>query len=175
MTALDRTPSNQNFLQTDGYQLILKRCPTVVFFTQSINIPGLSLPPTEEPTPFIKLPIPGDHIDFEDLSFQFKIDENMLNYLEIYNWLIALGYPDEHEQYKKLSDKPKYTNDGIYSDISILIANNIKNPNIEITFKNAFPIYLSGFNLSTTSTEIDLANASATFKYEKYEIKSLLK
>lgn len=175
MTALDRTPLNTNFLQTDGYLIVVKKCPTVKFFTQNINIPGLSVTPTEHPNPFVSIPYSGDHIIFEDLDLSFKVDEDMRNYMEIFTWINGLAYPEDHSEYKALSDLPRLTGEGLVSDISILITTNIKNPNIEVVYRDAFPIALSGFSLATTDGQSTEVNTTVKFKYTKYDIITLAK
>jgi T4-like virus tail tube protein gp19. len=172
LTALDRTPINTNLLQPDGFQIAIKRLKTVTFFTQQINIPGFILPPTSINNPFIEIPIPGDHIQFDDLTFTFKVDEDFRNYMEIYNWINGLGYPDDYSQYKTLADadKEKFRNDGIKSDISVLIMTNLKNANLEVLFREAFPISLGGFNFDTTDNSLTEISTEVTFKYEKFDI-----
>jgi hypothetical protein len=48
------------------------------------------------------IPVPGDQIQFEDLTLQFLVDENMENYLEIHNWIYSLGYPKSVDQFGDL-------------------------------------------------------------------------
>lgn len=170
-----RSPQNQNFLQQDGFLFVIKKCPTAVFFTQKLSIPGLTIPPTEHPTPFVKIPIAGDHIEYEDLSFDFKVDEDLKNWNELYKWMTGQGYPEEHAEYKELAKQPKWSGDGLVSDISVIPTTNLKNPNVEIVFKDAFPMYLSGFDFEVTSDGVMYATATTTFKYLKFEINVLPK
>lgn len=175
MSALDRTPINTNFLLPDGFIIVIKRCPTVKFFTQQINVPGISASVPEHPTPLIHIPQTPDHMQFDDLSFTFKVDEDLRNYMEIFNWINGLTYPEDHSEYKELADKEQFTGDGLKSDISLLITTNIKNPNIEINYLDCFPIALSGFTMSTTEDSVQEITTSATFKFTKYDIKTLPK
>ena len=171
MTILTRTPANPNFLQPEGFIIAIRRLPTTTYFSQQVYIPGFATQATAQPTPFVKLPIPGDHIEFEDLSFTFKIDENMQNFMEIYNWMQGIGYPDDFQQYADLKTAGKIVPDtGVYSDISVIITTNLKNPNVEFLFKNAFPVSIAGFTLDTTDANITELSTTVTFKYEKYDI-----
>ena len=43
MTALTRSPQNTNYLQPTKYILTLDRIPTVQYFCQEANVPGISL------------------------------------------------------------------------------------------------------------------------------------
>ena len=97
--AVKDQPTNRNYLSPVGYRFTLKRAPNVEFFVQRVRIPGLTLPVVERPTPFVKIPEPGDHLEFDTLSVTFKINEDLDNYLEIFDWMIALGKPEKFEQY----------------------------------------------------------------------------
>lgn len=173
MNAIVDQPSNRNFLAPINFQFQLKRAPTVTFFIQKINLPQISLMPIMKGSEYIPIPYAGEQLTYSPLTLEFKVDEDLINYLEIHNWLTGLGRPETYDQYKVLSDQPGYTGDGVYSDISLLIYNNNKNPNYEVTYKDAFPVRLSGINFNTTSTDIKYATSTVDFKYTNYEIVSL--
>lgn len=173
MSAIDNTPSNRNFLSPLNFKFQIKKAPHVNFFIQKVNIPSMSIPSPAPNNPFVKTPIPGEHINFGDLSITFKVDEELKNYLEIYNWLIALGKPENFEQYKAIQDKPITTGDGIYSDISLMILSSTKMPNYEITFVDAFPVDLSQLVFNTTDSDVNYIESSSTFKYTHYTITNI--
>ena len=87
MAALENTPTNPNFLSPLNFKFSIKRAPHINFFTQKISIPSLNLPSYNSPNPFVKIPEPGEHIDYGDLELTFRVDENLKNYLEIHNWI----------------------------------------------------------------------------------------
>lgn len=176
MKATDtRTPVNQNYLQQDGFLFVIKKLPTATYFTQQIILPGISLEPTEQPNPFVSIPIAGDHIQFEDLEFTFKVDEDFKNWIELFKWMNGLGYPEEHSEYKELAANPRWSGEGLVTDISVISTTNIKNPNIDIVFREATPISLSGFSYDTTSSSVEYVTATARFKYIKFDINPLPK
>ena len=82
---------NKNFLSPTGFKFILNRAPKVVFFSNQVNIPGINLGVTEQPTYLTDIPIPGDKIEFNDLNLRFLVDEDLENYLEIQHWIRGLG------------------------------------------------------------------------------------
>ena len=63
---------NKNFLSPTGFKFILNRAPKVVFFSNQANIPGLNLGVTEQNTYLTDIPVPGDKIQFQDLSKIFN-------------------------------------------------------------------------------------------------------
>ena len=170
MSALENTPTNPNFLSPLNFKFSIKRAPHINFFIQKIGIPSISLPTYESPNPFVKIPEPGEHLDYGDLQITFRVDENIQNYLEIHNWLRALGKPKDFKEYRTLSQNPAYTGDGIRSDISLLILSSAKVPNYELTFTEAYHKYLRELVFDTTKSDVEYIEATATFKYLLFEI-----
>lgn len=173
MTAIDNTPENKNFLSPLNFRFQIKKAPHVNFFIQKVNIPSMRLVQADTSNPFVRTPYPGEHIDFGNLNISFKVDEDLKNYLEIYNWITGLGFPEKYEQYKTLAEKPNYTGESIYSDISIILLASTKMPNYEFTFVDAFPISLSDLNFSTTDQSVNFLNADVTFKYTHFTITNI--
>lgn len=171
MSATDRQLANRNFLSPLGFKFILQKAPAVEYFIQTINIPSIALGTANVPTPFVRLPMAGDHLEFGELSVSFKIDEDMKNYLEIYNWLKGIGFPDSFDQYKAIANTA--TNDGIYSDATLIVLTSSKNPNMEIRFKNMFPVSLDPVQFDTTQTDVEYVSTTATFKYQSFDIVTL--
>lgn len=172
-TAVDNTPINKNFLSPLNFTFILKRSPHLNFFVQQINIPSITLSTFNQPTPTLNVPVAGDHLDYGLLNVTFKIDEDFKNYMEIHSWITALGYPDSFQGYRNLRDNAKAGGESLKSDISVLILNNIKNPNYEILYKDAFPIALTEASFQTTDDTVEYVSATATFKYTIFSIEKL--
>lgn len=168
MSAYTRQLTNRNFLSPLGFKFVLAKAPAIEYFIQTVNIPSIGLGTAEVPTPFVKLPLAGDHLDFGELSLSYKIDEDMKNYLEIYNWIKGLGFPDNFDQYRNISNLP--SRDGIYSDATLIILTSSKNANIFIKFKNIFPTSLDAVQFDTTQTDVEYVSTSVTFKYQSFDI-----
>jgi len=93
MNAVIEGVANKSLLSPLSFEFQLKRAPHVEFFIQAVRTPGLSLPSIPMPSPHLRIPRAGEHIDYDDLSIDFKVDENFQNYLEIHDWLRGLGKP----------------------------------------------------------------------------------
>ena len=169
MTAIDAVPANPNFLSPINFKFQLKRAPNLNFFIQRANIPGLQLPSISVSNPIINYPFPGDHLSYDEFQISFKVDEDFQNYLELHNWIRALGRLNPSDYYT-LSKNPSYTGNSIRSDISLQILNSKRQPNYEIVFKDAFPTVLSSIEFDVTNEDVNFIEASATFIYLNYEI-----
>jgi hypothetical protein len=158
-----------NFFSPLEFVVSVKRLPNVQFFTQSVNIPSFSMQLIEQPNPFKPIPIPGDRAVYGDLPISFIVDESMDNYIEVYNWMKGLAFPDNFNQYKNL-DNSEY---GLLTDISIVVMNSHKNPNIEFQFKDCFPVSLSDVTLDTTQSDLIYPQATVSFTFKDFTITQL--
>ncbi len=123
-----------------------------------------------ETNQFVNIPIGGDHLQYGELSVTFKVDENLNNYRAIHDWIRAIAFPDNYEEYRALKDKEPTSGEGLTSDVILTIANSAKVSNFEVNFRDAFPVYLSELEFDTTKTNVDYITASTTFKYIMYDI-----
>jgi hypothetical protein len=162
------TDINQNFLSPIEFRFVIKRLPHVEYFVQSANVPGISASPESTPTPFKNLYRHGDKLEYDTFNVTVRVDENMKNFLEIYDWMVGLTSPESFDQYTNLTQ-----GDGIYSDATLTILSNSKNPNIEITMKDIFPISLGSIQLSTTDADVNYATVDITFQNNGYSIKTI--
>ena len=58
---------------------------------------------------------------------------------------------------------------GIYSDATLFSLTSKNNSNIEVRFRNLYPISLSGLNYNQQETDIQYLTASVSFAYTIYE------
>jgi hypothetical protein len=148
----------------------VKRLPHVQFFTQRASIPSVSKQAIEKPTPFKTLYETGDLIRYSELNLTFIIDEHMNNYIEVFNWIKGLTFPENFDQFKKLSE----SEEGLRSDISIVVKNSSKNPSIIIEYYDCIPISLSEVLLDTTQSDVIYPEATVTFQYNNFSIKQVV-
>ena len=173
MSALNTQPENKNMLSPTGFRFVLNRTPNVNYFTYSVPIPTLSLGEIDTENPNVRLPFPGDKLRYEPLSIRFRVDEDLNNYLEVYNWLTGIGFPEAFNQYAAVSANVPGSGEGIYSDGTLMILNSAKRPNVEVTFEDMYPTSMTDLNFTTTISDIDYLEASVTFRYKYYRIRKL--
>lgn len=173
MTAIDQTPTNRNFLSPLKFSLQIKKAPHVNFFLQGVNLPPISMTPAVTPNPFVDIPNHGEHLRFGELTVRYKVDEDFQNYQELYNWLIALGKPENFDQYRDLQNNPIYTGDTIYSDISIIANRSTDMGHYEISFTDAYPIAVADIKFNTDLEDVMFITSSATFRYTNFTLKQI--
>ena len=173
---------NRNFLSPVGFKFGLKRSPAVAFFCNEANIPSLDLGIAEQPSYLKNIPIPGDKIQFGDLSLRFLVDEDLQNFMEIQNWIRGLGFPDSLAEFADLDEggqladafgKFKNARDDIYSDGILQILSSNLVPQFQVMFSDLFPYSLSTITFDATDTDIEYFTADVSFKYTIYTITDL--
>jgi hypothetical protein len=168
MTAINRTPTNKNFLSPLGFKFTIFKTPGVNYFVQAAAIPSLNLGRTETGTPFSRIKFPGDKLDYSDLNITFRVDEELRNYFELYSWMTQLGKPNDYSQYQTIANANR--GEGIQSDATLIILSSSKTPIVEVNFKNIYPVSLSEVNFNTQMTDVDYIDVIATFAYETYTV-----
>lgn len=175
----DKQIQNRNFLSPTGFKFTLNRAPKVAFFSNSANIPGMTLGVAIQPSYLKDIDTPGDKIVFDDFSLRFLVDEDLKNYMEIHNWIRGLGYPDSLKDIYDLQNQQEYVDMSksktmnIYSDGTLTILNSGMKPNFKIKFNDLWPYTLSTLNFDATDGDIEYFTADVTFKYTIYEITDL--
>jgi hypothetical protein len=177
-------PKTNDYLRPNAFRFTIKDLPGVSFNCQSANIPDLQLGFAVQPTPFVDVPVIGDKLDFGEFSIRFLISEDMSNYLEMYRWLIALGFPDNYNQFSAFtknrpSSFPFVTKTSgkeevlAYSDGTLTILDSTNNPKVNIIFKNLFPVSLAALDFDIASSTVEYFTAIASFKYTIFEVQPL--
>ena len=169
---------NRNFLSPTGFKFGLKRSPGVAFFCNQANIPSLDLGVAEQPSYLKDIPLPGDKMQFGDLNLRFLVDEDLVNFMEIQNWMRGLGFPESLAEFNDLKNEAilgpmgKSTED-VYSDGTLQILSSNLVPKFQVVFDDLFPYSLSTVTFDATDTDIEYFTADVAFKYTIYNITDL--
>ena len=159
------TNFRQNYLTPTNFKFSIQRLPNVSFFCQTVSLPGLSFSPVEIPTPFKSLYREGGPLDVGTFTVTMLVDEDMQNYLEIYNWMIGLTFPESFEEYANLVG-----GEGLYSDASLHIMSNAKNPNVIVKLKDIFPIGVGDINMSVNQTDTTPVSVDVSFQVNSFTV-----
>lgn len=172
-------PSTVNFLRPNSFLFSVKDLPNTNFTCQSANLPALNLGFAVQPTPFVDLPRIGDKANFGEFTIRFIITEDMGNYLEIFRWLIALSFPYDYNQFGSFVNNRqdlfpfRHTDVGAYSDGTLTILNSSNLPQINIVFRDCFPISLEALDFDVTGATMQYFTAIASFKYKFFDVEVL--
>jgi len=157
---------SHNPLLVNYFEFSLDRVPNLVYFCQTIKLPGIGFGSADQPTILgYPVKVPTGAFRFEELDLGYRVDENMFNWTELYNWIKTSGnYIDDSNT---LPYKSKT------SGASLYITNSAYKRKIEIRFKQVFPIYIGGIQFQVnTPTSIE-ALSTVKFAHTGYEITRL--
>lgn len=166
-------PSNINPLSPNGYLFSIQKLPELTYFCQEVTLPSISMVTIEQGSPFVKIPQPGEMLDFDPLRVQFLVDNTMANYKAIYDWLYVLGFPQNYPDvtgYDAIKNGLETTtNEVLFSDATLTILDSNNNPIQTIEFKDVFPTSLESLTFTSTSTDIQYLVGSVSFNYTLYK------
>jgi len=158
-----------NFLESNRFMLIIPSFESTRFYSQTFQLPALSMQNAGADSPFSRMNFAGDKAEFSPVSFEFMVDEQMTNYQEIYEWIMNIGYVRSFDDYKNFKLKSRQQPLG-EQDIKIILLDSKNHPVKTFTFLNAIPVSLSGTEISTQVNEAQYVRASVSFVYDYFEI-----
>lgn len=186
----------QNFLNKANFYLLIHRIPNTLFYVQKCNIPGLNLGNAMQPTPLIDNPLPGDKLEYTELNVSFLVDEHLLSYEMLFNWITGLGFPATHQQFAELKqnwlETMKYPalknelekiigrhaalaydqSEFQFSEATLhVVSSNYNKEVAEFRFINLFPVSLSPLDFDTTITTTENIQCDVSFKFSEMQVK----
>lgn len=166
-------PLNINPLSPNGYRFAITKLPELTYFSQQVNLPGIQLGDPAFANPFASVPVPGDHLTYDTLNLQFIVDVKMENYLAIYNWIVALGFPQGYDQYVSLvnDDQRALLNELAtnYSDATLEILDNSNKVIKTVHFVDLFPVSIESLTFHSTEQDVNYLTGNAVFRFSYYE------
>jgi hypothetical protein len=172
MPILTNQPENINYLQQTGGRMVLKRAPNLMFFLQTVDIPAVQLNEATFYTQLDRIPLPGDILRRSTLDVTFKVDEDLVNYKEILNWMYGLAEPDSYDQYKALATEGRAHRDGVMSDINVIIANSAQRNHQEFHFQDCWPTAIGNLRFTTKDKEIIPLDVGVSFIFRHFTVVS---
>jgi len=187
---LSRQPTVFDYSQSNQFKIFFPIFPTTEWFVVSANIPGVTMGQATQVTPFVDMPLVGEKIDFENFDMTFIVDEQLKNYMEMYNWVKNIGFPySGKEQFNRLSrpdnlDRGKQTKSiagvvspagdrNLYTDIRLTILSSKNNAVANIFMYEAFPISMSSIEYSQQETDTNYAQCQVSFAYSWFDVQAV--
>lgn len=171
-----------NFLNDNSFTFKILSCKNTTFFCTKANIPELNIEIAKQSTVYNAVSYPGDELNYGDLIVTFKLQENLKDYLEIFNWLTTSAHPINlsdlyKQQYNVKNNRNPYigesNNGGIFSDAILTVLDNSLNPKFEVKFFDCFPVRLSSIEFNTEIRGTSPISCTASFKYTYFQISSV--
>jgi len=167
---------NRNYLSSVGFKFNLSKYPKIDFLSNSARIPELSLALATQPTYLKDIDIPGEKLTYGDFTLRFLVDENMENYITVYNWLTGLGFPETPAQFRDLTTDSAAMRDPkeAFCDGTLRILNSNLREIAKVKFQDLFPVSLTSLDFDATTADVQYFTAEVSFKYTIYSLTSSL-
>ena len=151
---MNNLTDNINMLTPGGFKVSIdsKEFANLQFFCTNVALPSINQTEVLSTYKNNNAFFPGEIITYDAFTLTFIVDEEMKNYLEIFNWL----------------SKNRRTNP-IFKDITLSILSNKNTTNKQILFHDAFPTSLGSLDFTTQDTALDAITCSVIFRYNKFE------
>ncbi len=151
---MNNLTDNINMLTPGGFKVSIdsKEFANLQFFCTNVALPSVNQTEVLSTYKNNNAFFPGEIITYDAFTLTFIVDEEMKNYLEIFNWL----------------SKNRRTNP-IFKDITLSILSNKNTTNKQILFHDTFPVSLGALNFTTQDTVLDAVTCDVTFRYNLFE------
>ena len=157
------------------FKIVFSKFPNIEFWSYSVNLPGVTIGEVIQPTPIYDLKLPGDKLTYDPLVLNFIVQENLANWIEIYNWLFAIGKPVDITQYRnKVRENPSLSEkQNIYSDMQLFILSTKSNPLVKVTFVDVWPAALSPLTYDSSISDVSPLTSDVTLNFSYYKLEAI--
>jgi hypothetical protein len=145
---------NYNFLSPTGFKLVINRqkFANTEYFCTSAALPMVSLGSTETNFRQFRGYMPGD-VSYDEFSVRIAIDEDLVVYKEIYDWIISNRDNESIEVH----------------DAILLIMTSHSNVNRQVQFTNLYPTSIASLEFNSQNTDVEYFQADVSFRYDYFK------
>ncbi|HAW03677.1 MAG TPA: hypothetical protein DCW83_03265 [Saprospirales bacterium] len=151
-----------NFLNPSSFVMTLdsQTYSGAQFTVQTMMLPDVSAEGAPVTFKQVNVAMAADKVMFAPLELSYLIDEDLLNYKEIFDWM-KMGIETNHQQ--------AIIGNNHVRDLTLTVMNSANNVTKQINFIDAYPTSLSSLPFDITTTDVEYLTAVATFNYSYYE------
>jgi|TARA_B110000914_G_scaffold220491_1_gene230655 hypothetical protein len=149
-----------NFLNPSSFVLTLDSLAYsgAEFTIQTMILPDVTTEGASLPFRQIDVGRTSDKMVFGQFEISYLIDEDLLNYKEIFDWM---------KSNVETNHSTSTTSDH-YRDLTLTVMNSANNVTKQIKFVDAYPTSISSLPFDITTTDVEYLTAVVTFAYSYY-------
>ena len=147
-----------NFLNPSSFVLTLdsQTYSGAEFTIQTMILPDVSAEGAPLQYKQINVGRAPDKINFGAFEISYLIDEDLLNYKEIFDWI-------------KGNVESNHTATNHVRDLTLTVMNSANNVTKQIKFVDAYPTSISSLPFDITTSDVEYLTAVVTFEYSYYQ------
>lgn len=124
-----------------------------------VSIPSITTGILTHQTPIKEIYLPGDSLEFSDISVNFQLDEDYTNWKTMMDWIFSNKNFFENKQ------------ELLLSDMSIQLGNKKKNMIYSVQLFDVFPFDISSIEFMTKTDDIEPLEFQCQFKVNNMSFK----
>lgn len=147
------------YVNPAGFRLLLdtKKYPNAQYTIQTAALPDISINAAPLNTPQRNIGLAADKIDYGIFDLTFLVDEQLINYKEIHDWMLGIVTQEDNKSTRK------------ERDLTLQVLSSSNNVVQQIRFVDAYPINLSSLPYDTTVTDVQYLIAAVSFQYSYFK------
>jgi len=167
-----------SYVPPQNFFMVIDKLPQVAYNLQQVTIPPLSggEVPLDNRFNSTRTYIPGDGVDYGQLSATFLLDKQFTTYRSIAEWIKGINAPEGHQQYPDwLNENDAERTTGFartMSTVTVLGTDSAGKPVVHWVFRNAFPISIDGPSYDATQQDIEYLTATVDFRFHYFEMET---
>ena len=163
--------SNINLFQPTGFKVTIdrKNFGNLEFFVQSVNHPGASNAAVE--TSFRRVagvPMPGNQMQYGELTIEVLLDEDLNSYTEMYNWLLRLVNNEQVTARDNFAGKTSTV--PTFADIHITALTSHNNKNKIFKYIDCVPVSVGDIRFEAQNQSVEYVTFPASFRFSYFDI-----
>ena len=147
---------NYNNAYTSNFKITFPKIQELEFYATTTNIPGTVLNAIEIPYQDVRAKVPDNKYQWDDITIQFIMDEDLYVYELIKRWQVAVR------------DRAMWQ-EGL-KEINIIPLDSNKVISYSFKLEGAWPNMLSGWQYTTNAISSDIITFDVTFSYQNFSI-----
>ena len=108
--------------------------------------------------------MPGNTMEFGELTLEVLLDEDMNSYIEMYNWLLRLVNT------KQIAERDNQGTIPTYADIVINALTSHNNNNRKFTYIDCVPTSVGAISFEATNQSVEYITFPASFRFSYFVI-----
>lgn len=158
---------NTNLLQPTGFKVIINRknFPALEWFAQSVDHPSVGLQQaTSSYSRINEVPLPGDKLDFSEVTINIILDEELQAYQEVFGWMNRLV----NTKYVPTTERSTLLPSSEH-DMTLMILNSANTKQVSFIYRNAFPVNIGNLSMGAEA-EASPILMPVSFQYTYFDI-----
>jgi hypothetical protein len=113
--------------------------------------------------------MPGDKMEYGELSMEVLLDEDFSSYMEVYNWMLRHVQTEQISKRGGLGTGPS-SDQPTYADISLVALTSHNNSNKTFKYIDCLPVAVGDIRFEAQNQSVEYVTFPVSFRFSYFEI-----